>query len=246
MVLRRKSGGAALAGKPVAFAPIIPQIPTMAEAGFPEVEGTTWTALVVPAGTPKDIIAKLHDLIVASLANPDVKAKLAAMAYVPIGNSPQQCEAFFKAEMAKWWQGHQGRGTQGGVNIIPTAIILDLSCSAKAEHPVITASAVVAQSDTASCVFTGSSAGACHRAGHFGPDPLADADMDRSQCLTPLVIFRAAAVAPNMVAADFAEFTFGRAFGATRWVAVGTRVASRPPHRSVHAALPHTALTSGV
>jgi len=44
------------------------------------------------------------------------------------------------------------------VGIIPAAIILDLSCSAKAEHPVTTASAVLAQSDTASCLATGSSA----------------------------------------------------------------------------------------
>jgi tripartite-type tricarboxylate transporter receptor subunit TctC len=83
-------------------APTLPDIPTMAEAGFPEVEGATWTAVVVPAGTPKDIVAKLHDMIVASLAQGDVKAKLAAMAYVPIGNSPEECTAFFKAEMAKW------------------------------------------------------------------------------------------------------------------------------------------------
>ena len=82
--------------------PTLPEIPTMAEAGFPEVEGSTWTAVVVPAGTPKDIIAELHRLIVAAVAAPDVKEKLAAMAYVPIGNSPEQCTAFFKAEMAKW------------------------------------------------------------------------------------------------------------------------------------------------
>jgi len=82
--------------------PTLPEIPTMAEAGFPEVEGVTWTAVVVPAGTPKDIIAALHRMIVASLAQPDVKDKLAAMAFVPIGNSPEECTAFFKAEMAKW------------------------------------------------------------------------------------------------------------------------------------------------
>jgi tripartite-type tricarboxylate transporter receptor subunit TctC len=82
--------------------PTLPEIPTMAEAGFPEVEGFTWTAVVVPAGTPKDIMTKLHDLIVRALAQPDVKAKLAAMAYVPIGSSPQQCTDFFKSELAKW------------------------------------------------------------------------------------------------------------------------------------------------
>jgi len=57
----------------------------MAEAGFPEVEGATWTAVVVPAGTPKDIVAELHRMIVGSLSQPDVKERLAAMAYVPIG-----------------------------------------------------------------------------------------------------------------------------------------------------------------
>src|SRR5215468_7949120 len=80
----------------------LPEIPTMAEARFPEVEGTTWTAFVAPVGTPKDIIARLHDIIVTSLAQPDVKAKLAAMAYVPIGSTPRECAEFFQSEMAKW------------------------------------------------------------------------------------------------------------------------------------------------
>lgn len=82
--------------------PALPDVPTMAESGFPAVEGETWTAVVVPAGTAKSIVAKLHDLIVASLGQADVKDKLAAMAYVPIGNSPQECAAFFKSEMDKW------------------------------------------------------------------------------------------------------------------------------------------------
>jgi tripartite-type tricarboxylate transporter receptor subunit TctC len=83
-------------------APTLPDVPTMAEAGFPEVEGSTWTAVVVPAGTPKDIIASLHRLILTSLGEPEVKQKLAAMAYVPIGSSPEECAAFFKSEMDKW------------------------------------------------------------------------------------------------------------------------------------------------
>jgi tripartite-type tricarboxylate transporter receptor subunit TctC len=90
----------AVTGK--ARSPTLPDIPTMAEAGFPEVEGATWTAVVVPAGTPQEIVAKLHGLAVAALALPDVKEKLAAIAYVPIGNSPEECAAFFQAEMAKW------------------------------------------------------------------------------------------------------------------------------------------------
>ena len=83
-------------------APSLPDVPTMAEAGFPEVVGSTWTAVVAPAGTPVEVIAKLHDLIVKGLAQPDVKAKLASMAYVGIGNSPEECTQFFKDEMATW------------------------------------------------------------------------------------------------------------------------------------------------
>jgi tripartite-type tricarboxylate transporter receptor subunit TctC len=90
--------------------PTLPDVPTMAESGFPEVEGATWTAIAVPAGTPKEIIAQLHDMIVKSLGEADVKDKLAAMAYAPIGNSPEECTAFFKAEMAKWGKVIQDAG----------------------------------------------------------------------------------------------------------------------------------------
>lgn len=82
--------------------PALPDVPTMAEAGYPEVVGVTWTAVAVPAGTPKEIVTRLRDLIVKGLATQDVKDKLAAMAYVPIGNTPEECEAFFKSEMATW------------------------------------------------------------------------------------------------------------------------------------------------
>ena len=84
--------------------PALPEIPTMAEAGFPEVEGTTWTAFVAPAGTPKDIIARLHDIIVTSLAQPDVKAKLAAMAYVPIGSTHRSVQ---NSSSLRWQSGDQ-------------------------------------------------------------------------------------------------------------------------------------------
>jgi tripartite-type tricarboxylate transporter receptor subunit TctC len=56
----------------------------------------------VPAGTPKDIIAELHRLIVSSVQQQGVKDKLAAMVYVPIGDSSEECTAFFKSEMDKW------------------------------------------------------------------------------------------------------------------------------------------------
>ena len=74
----------------------------MAEAGYPEVEGSTWTAVVVPAGTPKEIIAQLNRMIAGDRRAPDMKQRLAALGYEPIGSSPEECTEFFKTEMAKW------------------------------------------------------------------------------------------------------------------------------------------------
>jgi tripartite-type tricarboxylate transporter receptor subunit TctC len=80
----------------------LPATPTMAEAGYPDVEGTSWAAVVVPAGTSKEIIAQLHRMIVASVAMPDVKERLDALGFEPVVNTPDECTRFFRAEMAKW------------------------------------------------------------------------------------------------------------------------------------------------
>ncbi len=82
--------------------PTLRDIPTMGEAGFPEVVGSTWTAVLAPAGTPKEIIAQVHRWVVGGLAQADLKDKLAAIAYVPIGSSPEEATAFFKSEMNIW------------------------------------------------------------------------------------------------------------------------------------------------
>src|SRR4029078_7742947 len=80
----------------------LPDTPTMAEAGYPDVEGSSWTAVVVPAGTPKEIIASLHRMIAAIVALPDIKGARGALGSEPIGSTPDQCMEFFKTEMAKW------------------------------------------------------------------------------------------------------------------------------------------------
>jgi tripartite-type tricarboxylate transporter receptor subunit TctC len=74
----------------------------MAEAGYPDVEGSTWTAVVVPFGTPKDIIAQLYKMLAAIHAQPDVKERLAAMAFEPIASTPEECNEFFRIESTKW------------------------------------------------------------------------------------------------------------------------------------------------
>ena len=82
--------------------PALPEVPTMAESGYPEVEGESWFAVVVPAGTPKDIIALLQREIVASIAMPDMKERLATLGYEPVGNAPEQCAALLRSELERW------------------------------------------------------------------------------------------------------------------------------------------------
>ncbi len=80
----------------------LPDVPTMAEAGYPDVEGSSWTAVVVPAGTPKEIVATLNRMVAAIIVLPDIKQRLGALGYEPIGSTPDQCSEFFRTEMAKW------------------------------------------------------------------------------------------------------------------------------------------------
>jgi len=80
----------------------LPDVPTMEEAGYPEIAGEGWFSVVVPAGTPHDIVLLLNREIVAIIALPDVKEKMAMLGFEAVGNSPEECAAQFKAESAKW------------------------------------------------------------------------------------------------------------------------------------------------
>jgi len=90
----------ALTGKTRAKA--LPEVPTMTEAGYPDIEGEAWFAVIVPAGTPKEIITLLHREIVDIIALPDMREKLAALGFEPVGNTPEECAAQFRTEIAKW------------------------------------------------------------------------------------------------------------------------------------------------
>jgi tripartite-type tricarboxylate transporter receptor subunit TctC len=92
----------ALAVTSKARAKALPDTPTMAEAGYPDVEGASWAAVVVPTGTPKDIVAQLHRMIAGAVVLPDVKERLDALGFEAVVNTPDECTAFFKAESAKW------------------------------------------------------------------------------------------------------------------------------------------------
>ena len=81
--------------------PLAPELPAIAET-FPGFETRIWYGLVAPANTPKPVVAKVHDVVSASLAKPDVKAKLAGLGLEPAPLAPEEFAAFIKQEIAKW------------------------------------------------------------------------------------------------------------------------------------------------
>ena len=80
----------------------LPDVPTMAEAGYPEVVGEGWFAFIVPARTPKDIIALLQREIVAIVSLPDITEKMAELGFEAVGDTPDEAAALFRSESAKW------------------------------------------------------------------------------------------------------------------------------------------------
>jgi tripartite-type tricarboxylate transporter receptor subunit TctC len=81
---------------------IVPEVPTMAELGFKGHEANTITGMLVPAGTPKAIVDKLHAEAVRIIQLPDVKARIADMGFDIVASSPQQFSAQIRQEVPKW------------------------------------------------------------------------------------------------------------------------------------------------
>jgi tripartite-type tricarboxylate transporter receptor subunit TctC len=79
-----------------------PDLPTIAEQGFPEFEATSWYSLVAPAGTPAAVIDRLHAEIVRALREPDVRERIAGLGAEPVGNSPAEFAAMQRAEAVRW------------------------------------------------------------------------------------------------------------------------------------------------
>jgi tripartite-type tricarboxylate transporter receptor subunit TctC len=78
------------------------ELPTIAEAGLPGFDVSTWFALFVPAKTPQDIITRINTDAVAALGHPMVKERLEQFGATLVGSTPQELAAFLKAEMDKW------------------------------------------------------------------------------------------------------------------------------------------------
>jgi tripartite-type tricarboxylate transporter receptor subunit TctC len=82
--------------------PLLPDLPTLREAGIAGVEADAWVGLLAPAGTPAPVLARIHKEAVEALAGPEVVAKLAAQFMVPIANTPDQFRAVLKEEHDRW------------------------------------------------------------------------------------------------------------------------------------------------
>ena len=80
----------------------LPDVPTMVEAGVPNFVATSWLGLAVPAGTPKDVVAKLNAAANEVLSRPDVKASLAKQGMDPAGGTPEEAARHVATEIA-WW-----------------------------------------------------------------------------------------------------------------------------------------------
>jgi len=80
----------------------LPEVPTMAEAGLPGMEATVWNGIFAPAGTPRPVIALLHETLVRALSSPDVRETTVASGAELGGRSPEEFSGFVSAENAKW------------------------------------------------------------------------------------------------------------------------------------------------
>lgn len=81
---------------------VLPDLPTMAEAGFPGQEADTLQALLVPAGTPPAIVQRLHAAIVKIMALPDVKERVTSLGYAIVASSPGELATQIRSEVTKW------------------------------------------------------------------------------------------------------------------------------------------------
>jgi tripartite-type tricarboxylate transporter receptor subunit TctC len=79
-----------------------PEVPTVGEAGGPPIESATWVAFLAPAGTPREIVARVAQEVAKAVNAPDLRDKLVQMGIEPVGNTPDQLAQFMNDEIAKW------------------------------------------------------------------------------------------------------------------------------------------------
>ena len=93
--------------------PMLPDVPTLAEQGYPDTTSDNWYGLLAPAKTPPAIIAKLNDAFVQAINDPVVKQKLIQSGAIPVADTPEQFGKFLKDEIRALGQGGAREGHQG-------------------------------------------------------------------------------------------------------------------------------------
>jgi tripartite-type tricarboxylate transporter receptor subunit TctC len=79
-----------------------PDIPTVAELGYPSFDITTWHGLVAPIGTPQEVIARLHDTLVRAIAQPEARAQLVSLGMEPVTSSPEEFAKVIADDVRNW------------------------------------------------------------------------------------------------------------------------------------------------
>ena len=93
--------------------PYMPDVPTIAELGFPGYEISSWQGVFAPGGTPPDIIAKINAELVRMLNTPDVRTRIMREGADPVGSTPEQFAERVKSEIAKWAKVAKAAGMPG-------------------------------------------------------------------------------------------------------------------------------------
>jgi tripartite-type tricarboxylate transporter receptor subunit TctC len=78
------------------------EVPTMTEAGYPHIEGDSWVGVLVPAGTPHDVVAVLQQAIVGIIGSPDIEERLTTLGFDPVASTAEEFAARIKTEIDTW------------------------------------------------------------------------------------------------------------------------------------------------
>ncbi len=79
-----------------------PEVPTMAEAGGPALEASTWVLFLAPAGTPPEIVNRMSTEVAKAISSSDIRNRFESLGIEPVGNTPEQAAKFLADEIAKW------------------------------------------------------------------------------------------------------------------------------------------------
>ena len=92
--------------------PFLPEVPTVAESGFPGFEAVGWIGIAAPAKTPAPVLDKLNAEIVRIINSPEMKERLATLAFTPVGDTREQFARFISSEIAKWGRAVRASGAK--------------------------------------------------------------------------------------------------------------------------------------